>query len=909
MASDWNNNLIDVDSVTGTVTVISTWSVWDCKKKEWNKTVPPVVLRNTMLGALYPKPEDRFCIGEISKEDTNPNLLAPFTPPDSKKFSLDLASNSRTHGRFTFNMEEVGQGYYGSAQNEQWKRIIYGSIVHTGCKQLVYRRIKYIVVDDTRRNEKGQLQDDKLHQWHWNTGDSHAKGSSRLMSFLGTGQFELNEDTELDTPIQFRMVVRDSWVGKGTIAYNSHLDTMLGGEYDLVIPVSCLKGKKPAFGVHEDVVLMGLVFEGEERVAKPGWMFFQWFPKTALTRSNGIYPPITTALRSKCEKLASAYNSIKDLAEILKVSQEKKDEDLVNPNADIIGNEEQSEAEYISPLIRIIEVDVHGVLLLHPYIVRKIQERLQLQWLVLATAAGVRFYSVMCQPDETLDFYYKDGAPDGRKVMCAPDFKPGFYIVFCNPMRHWGDCQIWENIHTGPYKNGTGLIAATRKQLLGLGRDTDGDFMQLISVKRFPALASAIAEFGKPPDTEKFPKMALQGNMRQIAINSMNNNTGIAASLLGRAAAANIEQHFIDIPPGGLQTQTQNMRIIDFLSQQIQIAVDSLKSAYPNNVNGLNAVTKYIDEAVGKDNIPWLKGFKDKKVYAEYPCPVNPDATDTVSAIVKLVNSHWKKPDLAITSSPVSFKFSLFKLYPENEIQQQMANEVRFDYAKQINAAIEWKEANNGDTSKIKEVSALFKSKRDGILAIQRPDGKTYSAETWAAAYWQVCHTSEAGSAGLVFLLWIDEIIAELSTTTREIRGVVVVYGLANKTNSYPLGCKSGWMFDRQPSEGWGGILVKTRVVWWQEKDASGNPIGLKKMGIDMLHPTAKKITGYNFLGFVDPYYASKLQIGETRDMRIYTHKVKNGIITEAFLFDPNMMTVAEMEDFVRNPPNKKEQK
>lgn len=724
------------------------------------------------------------------------------------------------------------------------------------------------------------------------------------MDFLGTAA--LDEETDLEVPIQFRMAVRDKWVGKGTIAYNKHLDTMLGGQYDLVIPLSSLKGKKPEIGNYEDVILMGLVFEREERVAKLGWMFFQWFPVSSLLAANGSAPSIITTLRSKCQKLAAAYNSIRDLAEILRVSQAQKQEELINSDADIIGNEEQSEAEFISPLIRIIEVDVHGVLLLHPYIVRKIQERLQLEWLVLATAAGVRFYSVMCQPDETLDYYYKDGAPDGKKVMCAPDFKEGYYIVFCNPIRHWGDCQIWENIHTGHYKNGTGLIAATRKQLLGLGRDTDGNFMQLMSVNRYPALASAIAKFSAPPATEKFSNMALKGNLRQVAINSMNDYTGIVANLLGRTAAANVEQHFLDIPPGGEQKKTVNMRIIDFLlSQQVQIAVDSLKSAYPNNMNGINAVTKYVDRIAGENNIPWLKGFKDKRVYVDYPCPVNENAMDTISYIVKMVNSYWKKPDLAITSSPASFKFALFKLYPENEVQQRMANEVRFAYAAAMKSANEWKAANNGDTKQIKEASALFKAKRDGILAIQKPDGTLYGAETWAAAYWQVCHKSEEGSAGLVFLLWIDEIIAELRSTTREIRGVIVVYGLANKTNSYPLNLRDGWMFDRQPSEGWGGLLVKTRVVL---RDITKAGVVTKKLGIDMLHPTAKKMTGYNFLGFVDPYYASKLQVGEARDMHIYTHKVKNGLITEAFLFDPKMMTIAKMEDFVRNPPNKKEQ-
>jgi hypothetical protein len=912
MATDWNNKLINANPVTGTVSVISTWSVWNCLKGEWDLSVPPVVLRNTMIGALYPKPADRFIIGAIDNQTKDPKFLNPFTPPDSRKFTLDLASNSRTHGRFLFNSEEIGENYYGNTPDVQWKRIIYGSILHTGCKQMVYKEIKYIVVDDERVNEKGALEDDKTHSFHWRTGDSHAKASKSLMEFLGLNKAHEEEEDkiiDLGIPIQFRMAVRDKWVGKGTIAYNKFLDTELGGEYDLVIPLSCMKGKKLETGVYEDIILMGLVFEGEERMAKPGWMFFQWFPMSALLAPNNTHFSILRTLREKCAKLAKAYNSIKDLAEILRVSQAVKDDNLLNPNADIIDNHEQSEGEYISPLIRIIQVDVHGVLLLHPYIIRKIQERLQLQWLILATAAGVRFYSVMCQPDETLDIYYKDGAPDGKKVMCAPDFKPGLYIVFCNPMRHWGDCQIWENIHTGTYANGTGLIAATRKQLLGLGRDTDGDFMQLIPVTRFPSLAAAINKFPKAPDTVKFDKIALKGDLREVAINSMNNFTGVAANLLGRAAAAGVEHHYIDIPPGGLQTETKNMKIVDFLSQQVQIAVDSLKSAYPNNMVGMAAVTKYID-SIGVNQIPWLKGFKDPLVYSEYKCPVNEEANDTISQIVKTVNSYWRKPDLGIVSSPTAYKDALFKLYPDVEHQLELANIVRLDYAAQISDAIEWKKANGGSSKKIKEVSQLFKSKRDDILATLKPNqiGQTYSADSWAAAYWKVCHVSETGSAGLVFLLWIDEIIKELKSTSRVIGEAIKIFNTHKSV--FQLQMLNGWG-DRNPRVGYSGKVVSMRLVWIDTLDKNGNVKG-KRLAVTIMKYNEQE-KGYQIFGTIASDYTAGLQVGETRDMAVYNHRVRpdyvlpqtRWFVTEAWLFDPNMMTTIEMENWVRNPPSK----
>lgn len=915
MVSDWQNSIID--ETTGSVSVISEWKVWNCLTSQWDLTVPPVVMRNTMIGALYPKPADRFIIGAITNDTKNPNFLNSFIPPNSERFRLDLASNSRTHGRFLFSSQQIGKNYYGMTRGVQWKRIIYGSILHTGCKQLVYKKIKYIVVDDERVNEQGALEDDKTHSYNWRTGDSHAKASKSLMEFLGLNKAHEEEQDriiDLGIPIQFRMAVRDKWLGKGTLAYNKFLDTELGGEYDLVIPLSCMKGKKLEEGVYEDIILMGLVFEGEERMAKPGWMFFQWFPMSSMLKHNNENYSIMRVLREKCSKLGKAYNSIKDLAEILRVSQAVKDENLLNPNANIIDNHEQSEGEYISPLIRIIQVDVHGVLLLHPYIIRKIQERLQLQWLILATAAGVRFYSVMCQPDESLDVYYKDGAPNGKKVMCAPDFKPGLYIVFCNPMRHWGDCQIWENIHTGIYANGTGLIAATRKQLLGLGRDTDGDFMQLVPVTRFPALAEAINRFPKAPETVKFPKMSLQGDLRIVAINSMNNFTGVAANLLGRAAAAGVEHHYIDIPPGGMQTETKNMKIVDFLSQQIQIAVDSLKSAYPNNMVGMAAVTNYM-KLSSVSEIPWLKGFKDPLVYSEYKCPVDENATDTISQIVKTVNSYWRKPDIGIVSSPTAYRNALFKLYPENQHQLDLANAVRLDYAAQISDAIEWKKVNGGSSQKIKEVSQLFKFKRDEILATLKPSeapgGKTYSADSWAAAYWKVCHISEKGSAGLVFLLWIDEIIKELKGTSKEIGKAIKVFGIHK--SDFQLQMPNSWG-DRDPKVGYKGKVVSMRLIWIDLKNKHGIVTGKKGLAVSIMKYDEQE-KGYRYFGTIASAYTAGLQVAETRDMAIYNQRVRSfyppglptvRLITEAWLFDPNMMTTIEMENWVRNPPTTK---
>jgi hypothetical protein len=72
---------------------------------------------------------------------------------------------------------------------------------------------------------------------------------------------------DIDKPIQFRAALFKEWIGKGTLAYNPHLDT---SGFDLAIPLSSLKGNKPVLGNHQGKILMGLVFDGEVRRAKPG---------------------------------------------------------------------------------------------------------------------------------------------------------------------------------------------------------------------------------------------------------------------------------------------------------------------------------------------------------------------------------------------------------------------------------------------------------------------------------------------------------------------------------------------------------------------------------------------------------------------------------------------------------------
>ena len=108
-----------IDESLGQIKTTAIWSVWDCVNKVWSNS-PKVTLRNTLLSGWHQDMgKERFCIGEIPENTKNSSLLNPFTPKGDNRYILDLASNSRNHGRFTFNLAPIGKEYYGDKATEQ----------------------------------------------------------------------------------------------------------------------------------------------------------------------------------------------------------------------------------------------------------------------------------------------------------------------------------------------------------------------------------------------------------------------------------------------------------------------------------------------------------------------------------------------------------------------------------------------------------------------------------------------------------------------------------------------------------------------------------------------------------------------------------------------------------------------
>ncbi|WRH66592.1 MAG: hypothetical protein RSE13_24045 [Planktothrix sp. GU0601_MAG3] len=851
MPTIFKNTKFKEDGSEGQIETVSTFSVWDCITQRYS-SAPPVVLRNTMLGALYSHKE--FIIGEIPKTSTNPSLLDPFEIPGSNEgtYFLDLASNSRTHGRFLFTPKRtIGQHYF----EEDWKRIIYGSILHTECNRMFYREMKYIVVDDERQDRDGNAQDDGVNDVHWNSGDSHAKMSKSLLYLLEAIETDPGNPIDIDPnnpdhpiTVQFCAAIFKEWVAKGTASYHPkfELDKRFA-DYDLVIPLSCFKGNKPALGNHTGKVLIGVVHEAQERRTKPGWMFWQWFSFETLEQDG-----IITRLHEKCHQLSSALDDIHKLADLLRIDLEEAEQELAN-----LDDNPDTEVAYIDSVIKIIKADKSGVLLLHPYVLKQVKFRLRDMWKNLAKSAGVRFYSVMCTSDTYLEKYQQADGNDfvyQPKTFCSPSFKEGSYIVFGNSMRHWGNVQLWNNVYEGNFKNTKGIVAATRELLLSLGRDANGDYIQLINSQKYPSITAALYDMDSPPKVKKFPKLALKGNLQQISVNSMNNLAGLVASLMARARAIDAELIVLNIPSEG------EMRILDFLAQEMQIAVDRLKSAYPNNQPGLDMVRDFLDKS-GAD-IQWIKDLKSDDCYFTRPCLVNNNLTDTVTRIITLVNSYWRYPNLGGDTVPIDYRFTLFSLVVSDAVQDAIALRERDAYRAEMGAALAYKAANDDDRL-VKEVTAKFRASTEVIMReTLNPFRKPYPPKTWAASYWRVNHLAKSGTAGMVFLLFCDQIIEELKNLENKKVWLITIYAVQFTA------------FARPQLNAWNGeeITVRSSFLNINGKDKvslEGKPVLSGVEGFDGQ-------PGFINMGLVNEKDISQVPNGWTGRVKIYAKTYEN---------------------------------
>ena len=926
-----------------------------------------IIYRNALLFMLFPEVD--FAILQVpgiptgTGKNYDPNILNPFTV-NGKTYRLDMASGSRLAkdftnanqdpdwGSFTFSASllpaGVGPLYFGLNRQDRWKSIIYGSILHTGCKTLIATDLDYVVTDDT------EMIDDLENAIQWDTGDSHGKSSEYLHQLLKISPETLNNpnmdwDDEyfveqeavqfraVISPARYRLsggrveVIQPGVPAKGTFAFDIDFEdrrqklkenTNGAMDADLAIPLSCLKGNKPMNGTgnYKDRILIGTVFESEWRSAKTGWMLFQHF-KWETLEADGIVQNIV----NESAKLADAYDSVIKLSKLLRIDYADKAE-----NSESFSEEEEEAIQkYEDKFLMIVEADRNGLLLNHPYIVEQLKERLRKRWLTLAKSGGIRFYSFMTMPDDSLAYYNiwddpveKNFCIDGR-VCCCPDLAEGKYILFVNPMRNWGDVQVWENKHEGKFVSSKfkGIVAAPTALFLTLGRDFDGDFVQMMHCEEYPAMTAAIEAFSQPPKVRKLPKEKLTGDIRMIALQSMSNYAGLVAWLAGITIAHGYSYMPFTVPVGGIYDKEEEMTIIEFLGQELQIAVDSLKSATPNNKAGIDKLMEFYKEK--NLAIAWQKGFKDSQVYVSKPCPVDDGATDTISRMVNLVNGMWRQAKIPDNVSPRGFQKTLFKDIPYKAAQYETTKQVVAKYREVMGPALQAK-AKDGNTKKLSETLLFLEWVKEKFLAMIDPEtGQVYTRESWASAFWFYAHNADTGRAGSVFNFFTPEIIAQLQNQSPIKYNMLLIIGIQyhgwdrdfllaiastrnNQNQTLRVRFVVGMAKVLKPKV----EIPKSSGNWVHERDAQGNLIYIDKHGsfCQIEFSPGKWLV----LGSVAGNYTANLPLvpangepSEPMEMKMFLFLPnKKGELYKALLLPANAryeLGVAEVKNIVEN--------
>ena len=781
--------------------------IWDLEKKEWSQ-LPPVTHRMTLTGVFFPNRP--IVVGALHNagDDGESDIqhLADFTPPNSSEvFSLDIASNSRAHGHFIYTVTPIGPHYLGDGDTN-WKRIIYGSLLLTTCKQIKYFPSVFIITDDTQRP------DDPKGGKDWQTGDSHGKVASDIAETLNLGLVQ-SEDADNPTLLayQFRLAIHHSLtgmtddkgrklgiLGKGTLAHNNDMDDN-PDFVDMAVPLSSFKAYKPALSAIIDVpkLVVGTVFESEHRQADTNWQFLQWFTWEDL-KAEGLVDEITR----RAAQLRDMAGDNKALAKVLRL------EAFSEFDAFDESQGRQTYVGYVSDAMRVIAADKDGRLLMHPYLVQRIKEHTQEMWLRIARTACIIWHSLMVQPDESLTLK-KD--PDGKiveRVCCARSLPEGEYIVFCSPTRHWGDIQLWQNKHIGLYAEYGGVVAACTELAATMGRDFDGDFVSLVRADLYPHFTNRIRGTAEPPKTQKFPKWPLGNNLKRLALGQMETMTGITALYLAKAVdlGPSVYNARVTIPADGADMEPEypkKMRIIDFLSQQVQIAVDSMKSAYPNNERGIKRVGAYIeraaknrygiDEKLLSGSPKWWYGLKNSDTYLLKPCPVDPPPSESLmNQLCGYVNGFWTQ-NMLMEKPPESFQETLFKGEPITPYQEKRAKTLISEYRdmmKYISNAVLYKDETggiaNGDVNRrlrsimIQELVRDMREVRNDLPTVDPDNDEPLSGRSWAAAFWWHCHSAKTGTAGLVFTMFPSEIITELEYLphpSRQFRVIATQHG------------------------------------------------------------------------------------------------------------------------------------
>jgi hypothetical protein len=609
------------------------------------------------------------------------------------KYQLAGASGARKHGDFFFSQGlNPFATYFPSAMGQ----INYGSILMTECLKIYsIERVNILIVQD------------KEHR----TDDCHGKISHEFLNQLRQSQDFV---IPANTPFQFRAGIANQWVAKGTLQLSLNCPKGI----DLILPLSCFKGYKPELGIHKLANLkLGIVNFAQKRRVKTSYTVWQWFSPQAIAQD------VLPTTQQKAETLVAAQRDIKQLCQLVQTEQWVKTDD---PESE--PNEEEADGKILA---EILKHDIHGQLLEHPYVVRKIEDLVRRRWLTLATSGGINFTSFMAQPCPEL----------GELEMSIPEMPEGEYVGFRYPIRDRNDLQIWTNKHIkGLNQQGTMYVNPDIARDY-CGMDFDGDTFCVKSVQKLPEIAKEIRQHHIKPTTYKPDKVPVQGTLAEVALRSTENQIGLITYYLATAWA------------------TGNHQYIGGLAQEVQVAVDRLKSDLSHDQAFLDEVGKSLPK------LDWLIDRKQQGVYGSYydpkqrckmqarPMQASGEYQDAISFLIQAVNDIWQPVDLH-ERTLLEFR-ELFSKPSETLYKRAIAR--RDEYTSKIREAMKLSSEKESRKKILRAAVQWAKGLGDKL---RQKSEKT--AQTCAAAMWQASHNGDHGTASVVFNMFLPEICDRL---------------------------------------------------------------------------------------------------------------------------------------------------
>ncbi|OWY67746.1 hypothetical protein B7486_29540 [cyanobacterium TDX16] len=607
----------------------------------------------------------------------------------------------------------------------------YGSLLFTPCQQFHELRVRALVIDDSTgatgvSSNMDILPRDEAKRL---VGDCHGKIARHLAELLSN---------EPNRPFQFRLGIKpqeecfEYRIAKGTLA-PANLDRLASAvrkkrrvdgsirysnSYDLVLPTSAFKGRKGknaiAPGEYSLDIGLGIktyAFKGPHRL---GTQVLVNYPK-------GVQTDILPLVRQKSEELRSLQSEPHRVAAAYVESYEKQREYSKDPSKKTelaipefeeeldrmlsvaFGNRTPEQQEPLGYRIIKADIDCHGQLLDHPFVVDELRQFLRREWENTAFGRSVSFTAGLAQPSHDL----KAGE------ICVPWLPKGEeVIVLRSPVLNSNGVILLKNVDLpeGRYLDGCVWIGPDTAAKY-LQADFDGDRLAVDLASKYPTLRDEIAAAHEPenryPDVVKRAKVPYEGvSFEEIALQAATDKVGIIANRIQKAIAlrweaealpesekaeyvrqvsqyyaklvqpksiespphpllsspyANIVREFAalsaDLAPAEVDTALGKLKdmqkqIVGELSSELQVAVDGFKSADRPN----ERVLGYCEAASSYKFVAWLddKGIAKRGEMQEKPYfsrPMQSCNHSPVDLMIKTTNESWNAAPLVPAQS------------------------------------------------------------------------------------------------------------------------------------------------------------------------------------------------------------------------------------------------------------------